>query len=68
MVKYAKDQPEGFKNAIERIAIIGVSALPTGHWHIRDLAVINPQSRQVVLLDHASLLLSWRPGNLPLRR
>lgn len=24
MSKYAKDQPNGFKNAIERVAIVGV--------------------------------------------
>jgi hypothetical protein len=30
MPEYAKDQPTGFKNAIEKVAIVGVSTpLPT---------------------------------------
>lgn len=31
MPVYAKDQPDGFTNAIERVAIVGVSTVGTRH-------------------------------------
>lgn len=29
-LRYAKDQPKGFTNRIERVAVVGVSALARG--------------------------------------
>lgn len=44
--KYAKDQPAGFTNRIEKVAIVGVSDLPASH-----------APGQLLLIPHIRLLV-----------
>lgn len=60
MTKYAKDQPAGFKNAIERIAIVGVSKLLNNTICTKILIkALRPEAP----LDHTSSLPSSKPEN-----
>lgn len=63
-MSYAKDQPAGFTNAIERVAIVGVcKPLPPSQSTIQDET--NKLIRPEVLLALFSLLLSLKLENTP---
>lgn len=59
MPKYAKDQPAGFKNAIERVAVVGVSK----PFNSTMYTTLTNTLRLEAPLDHTLLLPFSRPEN-----
>lgn len=56
-VRYAQDQPEGFTNRIENVAIVGVCRSPHPVVNSLDIAIEvanNPNSRQAGQLEDIS--------------